>query len=262
MMELNNVNALIRTYSRMVSCSFLMLMAMSATTFGDLQGNMVQICLISFFMILFHTYQNKNATGWVFYAYLCVGLASLPFIQILFFVPFFWLFQRFYMISFSWRTFFASIIGLITPYWFLAAFFLLTNQPMRIVTTITRIAEFQPMSSWQPPSEHLSLTLIFVFLLGLTGTIHFLRYSYQDKIRIRMIYYVFIATWLLSSIFAAVQPQHAPIMLKVMMISTSALIAHFITLTKTRITNVAFLLILVCLILLTVYNLWMPSFLY
>ena len=43
-------------------------------------------------------------------------------------------------------------------------------------------------------------------------------------------------------------------------ISTSPLIAHFITLTRTRITNIAFFVILIAAFALIGFNLWTSSF--
>lgn len=259
MVELNNVNALIRTYSRMVSCSFLMLMVMSATTYADMQANMVQLCMVVFFMTLFQAYQDKTAAGWVFYAFFCLGMASMPFAQILFFVPFVWLLMRTTIMTLSWRTFFASILGLVTPYWFLAAYSLLVGQPMLVVDMLTRVADIQPLAALQSVDQHMAVTVVFVFVLGLTGTVHFLRNSYLDRIRIRMFFYTFIVVHFLTVVFIVMQPLHTGVLLKVMIIPASVLIAHFITLTKTHVTNVAFIIILTTVLLLTIYNLWIPS---
>ena len=58
--------------------------------------------------------------------------------------------------------------------------------------------------------------------------------------------------------FLLLQPQHYYYLIRLLIISTSPLIAHYITLTSTRLTNISFILILILSILLTTYNLWMP----
>ena len=55
MMELNNVNALIRIYSRMVSCSFLVLAVMSQYLVVDVRCGIVQACFIAFYLFLLFT---------------------------------------------------------------------------------------------------------------------------------------------------------------------------------------------------------------
>ena len=85
MVELNNVNSLIRVYSRMISSSFLVMTVMSLFLFKSVTTGFVQLCAISSLVLLFRTYQEQNATGRVFYAFFALGAASVFFIQILFF---------------------------------------------------------------------------------------------------------------------------------------------------------------------------------
>jgi len=261
MMELNNINVLIRIYSRMVSCSFLLLTAMAAMTFCDMQGSIVQLCMISFYMAIFQAYQDKEAPGWVFYAFFCLGLASLTFIQIVFFVPFLWIMQGRYLMAMSWRNFWAGIVGLITPYWFIGAYYVISNQTESLVKHFLAIADFQPLFVYQK-DEHLMVTLGFVVILGIIGSIHFLRNSFFDKIRTRMIYYMLMSMLFLAVVFIVLQPQHARVLLRIITISSSILIAHYIALTKTRLTNISFILIVILTLILTVYNLWIPSLLF
>ena len=262
MMELNNINVLIRIYSRMVSCSFLVLTALSVMTFTDMRGGIVQLCVIAFYMAYFQAYQDKEAPGWLFYAFFCLGLASLVFIQIVFFVPFLWIMMWRNIMALSARNFWASIVGLLTPYWFVGAYYLLVNQPDVPVAHCAGIATFQPITIPIRFNEHLLITWAFVLALGFGGSIHFLRKSFFDKIRTRMIYYLLITMFLLSALFAMLQPQHASVLLRIATISTSILIAHFIALTRTRFTNIMFIVILVAALVLTIYNLWIPSLLF
>ena len=51
MVELNNRNALMRTYSRMVSCSFLALMTMAGLPHLSLKSSIVTMCFIAFYLI-------------------------------------------------------------------------------------------------------------------------------------------------------------------------------------------------------------------
>ena len=106
------------------------------------------------------------------------------------------------------------------------------------------------------------VTLGFVVILGIIGSIHFLRNSFFDKIRTRMIYYMLMSMLFLAVVFIVLQPQHARVLLRIITISSSILIAHYIALTKTRLTNISFILIVILTLILTVYNLWIPSLLF
>ena len=63
MVELNNQNALIRIYSRMVSCSFLVLSCAGNFLFPSLEVALGQLCFICFLLLLFRTYQDKASPG-------------------------------------------------------------------------------------------------------------------------------------------------------------------------------------------------------
>ena len=91
MVELNNHNSLMRTYSRMVSCSFLVLVTMTSLPTPSYKANIVAMCFIAFYLIIWNSYQDKRSAGWTFYAFTCIGLASMVFIQIGYFLPILWL---------------------------------------------------------------------------------------------------------------------------------------------------------------------------
>jgi hypothetical protein len=54
-------------------------------------------------------------------------------------------------------------------------------------------------------------------------------------------------------------PQYYDFLLRLLIINTAPLIAHFLTLTNTRITNIAFYVICATALILTAINLWIPS---
>ena len=66
--------------------------------------------------------------------------------------------------------------------------------------------------------------------------------------------------WLLTVIFLVLQPQHYDMLIRILIINVSPLIAHFLSLTYTRITNIAFYVICSVAVLLMLFSLWMPSF--
>ena len=258
MMELNNSNALIRIYSRMVSCSFLALTTTATFLFPSLREALVQLCLITFYTIIFHTYQDKEAPGLTFYAFLCLGIASVLFVQVLFFVPFLWLLIGFKMMAFNIRMFFASIVGLLTPYWFLLPLSFFTGHFDSLVEHITSIAYFQPLFQYQRFNDHHYITFAFVCLVALIGMVHYLLNSHMDKIRTQMIYELLMWMNLLTVVFIILQPQHFEILLGMMIVNTSPFIGHFLALTHTKLTNVTFYMLIFLILFITAYNLWIP----
>ena len=240
--ETNNINALLRIYSRMVSSSFLML------------------CIITFYYTIFKSYMLRDSARILFFAFLAIGIVSTFFVQILFYVPFLWLLTATNLRTLRVKSFLASFLALITLYWFYGTYLLLQHQSDILFSHFSGLIHFQPIQI--PPSltQHQLITLTFIILRAIIGIVHFLRHSYLDKIRTRMLYEIFITIDILSIIYILLQPQHYNILLTLIIINTSPLIAHFITLTRTRFTNIAFLIILTLTFALIAYNLWMPSF--
>ncbi len=264
MVELNNANALIRIYSRMVSCSFLMLTTMASFLFSSLRCELVMLCVITFYTIILHTYQDKSAPGLAFYAFLSLGIASVIFVKILFFVPFLWLLMGFRLLAFSPRMFIASLLGLIAPYWFILPWCFYRGDLSWLTAHFTELTTFEQLFGGLPMvvDEHLWITIAFVIFVSFIGIVHFLRNSSMDKIRTQMIYEMLIILQLLTITFAVLQPSQADVLLGILIINASILIAHFIALTNTKLTNIMFCILVTLVLLITGYNLWMPSLLF
>ena len=95
-------------------------------------------------------------------------------------------------------------------------------------------------------------------LLTLVGTIHFLRNSFLDKIKTRMIYEALMVINIGCIVFLILQPQHYSFLVRLIIVNTSPFIGHFITLTRTRLTNITFIVFTLSVVALTLYTLWMP----
>lgn len=256
MVELNNRNSLIRIYSRMVSCSFLVLTMMTPHKIESTEGCIVSMCFVAFYLALFHAYQDKKATVYVLWAFTAIGIASTVWIQILLFVPVLWVLTGTNILALSLRTFVASIMGILLPYWFISAYYIYMGDITPLVNHVVAIAEFgQPFEFYNCSINDL-LPLGFIALLAITGSIHFLRTSYMDKIRTRMIYEMFITMTIATVVLIILQPQHANIATHMLIISTAPLIGHFLALTSTKITNIASLTFMAIALVITALNLW------
>ena len=260
MMVLNNQNALIRIFSRMVSCAFLVLSCVASFLMTDLRGGIMQMFVTAAYLILFHGYQNREAVGTVYYGFLMLGLASLACPHILYFIPLIWLLMATNLLSLSWRTWQASMLGLLTPYWFICGW-------LGYQADFTPLIDhFSPLFDFDFPIRHANystsiwLTYGLLAVCTLTGIVHFIRKSSYDSIRIRLFYGIFIWTDLFAFALMAFQPQHYDMLLRIIIINTAPLIAHFLALTSTKITNVAFFVITGLVLIITAYNLWSTSF--
>lgn len=259
MVELNNHNSLMRTYSRMVSCSFLVLITMSALPAPSFKACIVTMCFIAFYLIVWNGYQDKRSAGWTFYAFFCIGLASMVFVQIGYFLPILWLMMTFFTNSFSPRTFVASLLGVISPYWFSAGYFAYTNNMDGLLNHLADFIDYQDLFDYSQVTDHQVVNLVFLVILGICSSIHFIHTAYADKIRTRMIYETFIMVNFVSLAFIILQPQHILELGGIMIVNTSPLIAHFITYTKGKVTNIMFISMLVIIALILLYNIFIPE---
>jgi len=262
MVELNNSNALIRIYSRSVSALFILLSCAACFLFPSVEGAITQVCIVASLLVLFRSYQDKMAAGSTFYGFLALTIGSLAHVQILWFIPFYWILMVFFIFSMSMRTFLASLLGILLPYWCLFTWVLWRDGDDLSLFT----QHFGPLGDLQIPVDYtalplpLILTFVLIAALSTTGVIHYLRTSFFDKIRIRQIYYSFIFLNAVAAFFLLVQPQQYDVTLRMMIVTTSPLIAHFVSLTHTRLTNIAFFTIIGVALILTVFNLWISLF--
>ena len=217
---------MIRIYSRSVSAAYIMLSCITVWLFPSVNGAVIQLGSVLILLLLFSCYQDHQTRGRAFYIFLIASLISLLEPRYLLFVPILWLLMATTVYSLCFRTFLASLIGLITPYWLYAG--------------------------WLLQIIYLAL-LVVVFLVG---TIHFWITSYMDKIRVRQIYTSLIMLTLYTLVLLAVQPQIYNVLIYMLTIAVSPIIAHFVSLTHTRMSNLFFLLLMIVILTLTGMNLW------
>ena len=118
--ETNNAHSLIRIRSRLTPAIYLW-MTGCIFSLHPLQDGLIVSCLmLASYYLLFKSYQRTEAVSPIFHSFLCLGIGSLFFPQLLFFAPFYLWYATVYLRSLTWRTFWAAMTGLILPYWFMA----------------------------------------------------------------------------------------------------------------------------------------------
>lgn len=256
--ELNNTNALIRVRNRMVGSTFLVLSSAPCALFGSVSGALFALSIMLYMLFLFQTYQDPYSVGRTFYSYLFIGLGSLLWVDILYFIPIMWILNYALLQSLSLRTWMASVIGVTTPYWFLLPWFVFQKD----FTPITD--HFAGLTDFRFPIPILSLTagemisFILTLFVMLVGIIHFWLKSFEDRIRIRMLFTFFGWTAVCATAFLLFQPQHYNYLIRMLIICASPFVAHYFTLTHTRHSNIFFIVISMLFVLVTILNLLTP----
>ena len=259
-MRINSKNLLIRIYSRSVSVAFIFLSCAAVFLFPSLAGGIVQLCCIAALMLLFDSYQDQTAVGSVYYAFLFLGLGSMFDAHVIFYLPLLWFMMKIIVYSLSWRTFFASLLGLATPYWFMSGWLLWQKDgDFQAIVNLFAVQDIL-----QFPFDFGSVTLACLLLMAFTtllmviGSMHFIHSSFRDKIRVRQIYYGFITLGIFSLALWILQP-HNELAIRMLILTTSPLIGHYWALTNSRFSNIICIILTVALIVLTALNLWISS---
>lgn len=256
MVELNNGNALMRVRTRMVGSTFLLLSCLPVSGFGSLSGAVVQMGVVAALLLLFSTYQNALSTGRCYYSFLCIGLVSLVFPKVLWLAPVLWLLMNTQLQSFSLRNWSASLMGLITPYWFMLLWLVYRQDATLLLAYVDDIITLE----WNNPLYALQLeqwlSYAFLVILFLVGLINFWMHSYEEKIRNRQLFGFLMAMACIALVAIVLQPQYFNQLIRIAIICASPLIAHFLTLTHTRYTNIAFFVIIAICLLLIGFNTW------
>jgi len=202
----------------------------------------MQLCTIAFLLMWFTIYQDRNASGRCYYAFLALGLASVPFVQILWLLPLLWILTQTNLMALSWRTWTASVLGVLTPYWFWLCWQLYLGDLTPLGNHLADLLV-----------SHL-LSLVLATVLIIMGTMHFLHKSSGDKIRIRMFYYSFMWLGLAGMLFTLLLPEKYDMSFRLMVVCAAPLAGHFIALTNTKATNITFLVLTAVTLAVTLLN--------
>ena len=264
--ELSNANALLRIRSRMVSCTFLALSCATCFLFGSLTAIIVQLCITVTTIILFRTYQDQQAPGFTFYAFLFFGISSFFFVKVLYLLPIVWILMATHLQSLSWRSWLASLLGLATPYWLAFAYCMLKQdfsllsvrgdlQSPTLLEGICnpRLSSLSIQTSL--PIGRAWVGLLFILAMMLLGMVHLSTHSFEDKIRIRQLYGYFSIMSIVLVLFLFLLPQHFDVLMMLLILHASPIVAHYLTLTHSRATNIIFLIAVASNLLITISSL-------
>ena len=157
------------------------------------------------------------------------------------------------------------------PFWGFAAWCFLTGNTelltLRLPGEVNRdlfINYLQTSPLWAQPGGGLSFAELFsaafIVLLSLVGIVHFLRTNFDDKIRVRMMLYIYVAQIFLLTAFLILHPGSYETTMALLVVSACPLIAHLFSLSGSLPTTIFFLLTLLLTAAMSVLNLWMTSF--
>ena len=261
-LETNAQLHIIRIRTRLMSCVWLILGASLAFMHPLGEPIIAAALLCASYFLLFRCYQRHRPQKFVFHAFLMLSLGSFcaP-VMLLMAIPFF-LYLAIFLRTLPKKAFWAGIIGLIVPYWCYAVWCFVMGDLESFVARLTDMVQFEMPTveavTSLPFIEKVSAGV--VALLSIVGILHYLRNNYDDKIRVRMILYIYVSQTLLLMAYLLLQPAHYETTMALLVASASPLIAHYFALTGSWLSTIFFLLSLILTASMATLNLWLTSF--
>lgn len=212
-------------------------------------------CLILAIYLLFISYHNPETKEEAYRTGLVIGIGSLFWIQILWFVPLFWIGMHRFRI-WNKKTFAASFTGILTVYWFVLAWSIWQNdyslftKPFTILWKSIDLLQFRNMEilEW--------IRIAYIFVLVIIASVNILTHEYEDNLRTRQFlsFLMILMAW--NTILFFLYEQSAEEFLHIACIPTSILVAHFFSTRRNRYTVILFYFTLLFFPALLFFQLW------
>ena len=190
-------------------------------------------CLILAIYQLFTTYHDPEAREKAYSAALLIGIGSLLWVHLLWFLPLFWL-GMYNFRSLTSRTFIASLLGVATVYWFLLGWcvwqrdFTLFNVPFSTLFKVRLLAtDGIVLLDW--------ISIMAIALLTVVASLNIVMHDTEDSLRSRQFlsFLIAMSVWAFSLYF--LYDQVSEEFLETACVPASILIAHFFTVTRGKI---------------------------
>ncbi len=252
-MDWNSRATLIRQRTRMASTTFIVLL----TAFAFLEpwhpSMIAALCYVLAHIVLSYCYQEPKSQGMAYHAYILLGIGSFFFRPLLLLVPFFIFSQAVQLRAFTWRTLSASILGLLTPYWLVAAWNVVQGEWSGSVLWQSGDIDFG-FFSWSALDGPRRLSLIFILIYIAIALVDYVRTYYQDKIRTRMFIYTIMVQLIGFGLMLLLLPSDFDSTFRLLCCAAAPLIGHHLTLARGRFVNWYFIITLTFLLALIIYT--------
>ncbi len=226
----NYVLVLIREKT-MLPFLFYVLFISTNPDFFPLKSTSVGVfCLILAIYQLFTTYHDPEAREKAYSATLLIGIGSLLWVHLLWFLPLFWL-GMYNFRSLTPRTFIASLLGVATVYWFLLGWcvwqrdFTLFSVPFSTLFKVRFLAtDGIVLLDW--------ISIMAIALLTVVASLNIVMHDTEDSLRSRQFlsFLIAMSIWAFGLYFLYEQVSEE--FLETACVPASILIAHFFTVTR------------------------------
>ena len=187
-------------------------------------------CLILALYFLFGSYHDENASSRVFNSTLMIGLGSLLWIHILWFLPLFWI-GMYNFRCLSPRTFLASLLGVAAVYWIVLGWSVWRADYSMFTVPFSNLVAIHPLRligvrwvDW--------LSIAVVIALTVISSVNIMTHENEDSLRSRqfLAFLMVMAIWAFALFFFYEQSSEE--FLEMACVPASILVAHFFTVAR------------------------------
>ena len=258
MIEINTAFTLIRTRTTMPVCIF-WIIATSLFFLHPLEWkNLVPLAFLLSVYQLFRSYESSSPAIPIYHAFFFISLGSLVFPTFIYFSPILWG-SMIPFRSLSGKSLLASLLGIITPYWFLFGYCFYFDQMPLFLAPLQEMILFYPIECGHLTTSEIASWGTITLLLIISG-FHYWQMSYMDKTRTRIYHSFLVIVGLYVTLWSILQPNYMRELMVIDLICASFLSGHLFTLTRNRFSGIFFIVTFITIILLTIFNLWMQFF--
>lgn len=238
---LNNQYQIIRERTKLPF--FFPLFFSTCTLIGSLPYtySLAGLCIVAGIFPLFLSYQKDNATEEIFNSAILFSIASLLNIHLLLCIPlFYWGFYQFR--SLNWRSFFASLIGFMAPYWVIIGYYLVSGQ-----TELIAFPAKSFITDFNHPTDfawHVATLLIITLLSSIIAITQILTNSYHCKIQARIFLQFTVWLQIICLLLTYLYPKESLLYIYLFYLSATPLLAHLFTLQRNKFVSLLFYLLI------------------
>ena len=223
--RINDIEMLISERTRVVFMFYILLTSTNPGIIPFNNGTIVLLCLVCMIYELFKTFQSPEAKGKLFNVGAYIGIAGLFMPQILWFVPLLWL-GMYQLYSLNYRSFMASLTGLLTIYWFVLAWCIWKHDFtmfQHVYISLTDVSLFSIFLS----SRYHYIGFIFIALLMIPVLFSIKMDAVSNRVRVRQMLSFLSNMSIWTGILLCLYGRNASVLLSVLYLTLSVLLAYF-----------------------------------
>lgn len=255
LVQRNRVFAFVRSGVEIQSSIFLLLISVYPAIQTLFPGLFILLFVCFAAYILLYTYQHNNPQGYVFHVFFCLGLSALIYPSSVVLIPFFWI-GMFMFNSWTFRSFIASILGLIFPYSLLLGHAYFYDQMALVTAPLQEMIMIYPID-WSLLTIPQLVMLAIGLLQYIGGSVYILMFSHHARIRVRTSLRFLTLVGAVLLLLIALQPIHCDVYLPLLLMFTTLMSGYVFVTTFNKVSNAVFVFMFAVMIIFYSYHIWM-----